>query len=179
MMEKKGEKSPNFYIFGFQNVAKNIQILLIICTSYIIHSHIWLNLPRENCNFEYEPKFFQKRTLAKLIYKLGKGEGAIFYFSFKFCVVVLVAIIHLLVCIQPNLTILKKQESGKLLSTFHIASNCHNFWQFFKKRIRQNKIFLKIKGICDRNFFFQKIFSKMAKIRHRKIIFKEMRGEKR
>jgi len=96
---KKEEKLPNFYIFGFQNVAKNIQILLIICTSYIIHSHIWLNLPRENCNFEYEPKFFQKRTLAKLIYKLGKGEGAIFYFSFKFCVVVLVAIIHLLVCI--------------------------------------------------------------------------------
>jgi hypothetical protein len=63
MMKKKGEKSPNFYIFGFQNVAKNTQILLIICTSYIIHSHIWLNLPRENCNNFWQ--FLKKKDLAK------------------------------------------------------------------------------------------------------------------
>jgi hypothetical protein len=52
--EKRGKKkSKNFQIsiFGFQCVAMNIKNRLRICAPYLVYSHIWLNLPRDDCDF--------------------------------------------------------------------------------------------------------------------------------
>ncbi len=53
-MGKKGEKKSKncqISIFGFQCVAMNIKNRLRICAPYLVYSHIWLNLPRDDCDF--------------------------------------------------------------------------------------------------------------------------------
>jgi hypothetical protein len=45
---EKKEKNPTF---GFQWVAKHIEGLLKTYNSYLVYSHIWLNLPKEDCQF--------------------------------------------------------------------------------------------------------------------------------
>jgi hypothetical protein len=51
----EGEKSKNFqiFVFGFQCVAKDMEGWLKFCTSYMVYSHIWLNLPKNDGHFFY------------------------------------------------------------------------------------------------------------------------------
>jgi len=45
---KKLNGSGQFFRFGFQCVAKNINKALKFCTSYLIYNQIWLNLPKDD-----------------------------------------------------------------------------------------------------------------------------------
>jgi hypothetical protein len=41
------------YIFGFHCVARNVKGWLGFCSSYVVYSHIWLNLPMDDPHFVY------------------------------------------------------------------------------------------------------------------------------
>jgi hypothetical protein len=51
--EVRGKNSKKFQIsiFGFQCVANDREGWLKFCTSYMVYSHIWLNLPKSDCHF--------------------------------------------------------------------------------------------------------------------------------
>ncbi len=53
MREKESSKNHQISILGFLVSSQNIEIWLKICTSHLVDSQIWLNLPRHDRHFFY------------------------------------------------------------------------------------------------------------------------------
>jgi len=51
--EGKNSKIFQISIFGFQCVAKDMEGWFKFDTSYMVYSHIWLNIPKNDCHFFY------------------------------------------------------------------------------------------------------------------------------
>jgi hypothetical protein len=51
--KKKISKKIQVFILGFSVGSQNIEGQLKICSSYLIYSQIWLNFPRDACQFFY------------------------------------------------------------------------------------------------------------------------------
>jgi len=49
----KNSKYLQISISGFQSVAKDMEGWLKFNTSYMVYSHIWLNIPNNDCHFSY------------------------------------------------------------------------------------------------------------------------------
>jgi len=57
-----GRKNHQIHICGFHCVYKHIEGQLNICTSFVIHSHNWLNLHMDDCPIGYKQKFWEKTS---------------------------------------------------------------------------------------------------------------------
>jgi hypothetical protein len=54
---------PNFFMFSFECVAKDIEGWLLFCTSYLVYSQFWLNVSESDCHFWLQTKILQQTTL--------------------------------------------------------------------------------------------------------------------
>jgi hypothetical protein len=66
--ENRKKKSQAFKIWLKMCCQKYKKMIKNICTSYLIYSHIELNLPKDDCHFGYKQKILKNTLVRKLLF---------------------------------------------------------------------------------------------------------------